>query len=598
MSLTQRFPLASSLCAALVTFFTFLSVFLPSASKASGLPNFIEITPSIIPFGSDYAYDTHGYGWDFSDVQHFGSELTAPNFRDMSITNGLFIGTTSTSDPKIWLQDLTIPGTIPALNEGGVNPIDTSRYRYLTFRMYSSADDDGIVYWYSDRSFAPGTFGAAGFKPIRSGWHTYTFDLVAERNMGAGGLAWNAGPIQSIAIKPANSAGVLIKLDYVRLTTTLPEVAPVITVRWTSVDSVLDLYFDTDPDGSNATLIARNVAGNTGSYRWVTPYLAPGTYYLLARSSTSQIMESTQIVSPAFEVNTPPVVTILAPSYTSGPDYATTVVGNPWDMSSSDDVKALYNVVDAVFDNGILGAVNDANNPDISRRGDPGIELNVTTPIDPTRFYYGTYRFRLDGTQDIAAGSVVRFLWWTTMNIGASASTTKDILIYEGWRTVTVDFRTALLEPDSHSDWLTSPKVGFRFDPHEFPTPRRFELDYILLTGNDRASTNFTIRYELSEAKKQTTRVEFYYDNDRGGADGVRIDCGAVESNPIRDFNVFLPLVIGSGSLAKTNLQLSDTHCVWDLANVPNGDYYIYAVADDGIDTRLVYSQTPVEVRK
>ena len=224
--------------------------------------------------------------------------------------------------------------------------------------------------------------------PVSAGCSTYAFDLVGEHY----GEAWDSAPMQSIAIKPGNTAGVAIKLDYVRSSSVPPNAEKAAIARWAPTTGGVDLYYDTHRDGVNATLIARGIFGT--QFAWTLPNLAPNTYYLIART------EHKQSASLPFVVNTPPRVRILTPSYTTGPDYAATVVGNAWDMSDATDIETPYNVTGGTFKNGIFTAANTAPS------GDPGLQLRVTAPIDPSRFYYLTYRMRVDGLIDILRGSV------------------------------------------------------------------------------------------------------------------------------------------------------------------------------------------------
>ena len=67
-------------------------------------------------------------------------------------------------------------------------------------------------------------------------------------------------------------------------------------------------------------------------------------------------------------------------------------------MSDATDIETPYNVTGGTFKNGIFTAANTAPS------GDPGLQLRVTAPIDPSRFYYLTYRMRVDGLIDILEG--------------------------------------------------------------------------------------------------------------------------------------------------------------------------------------------------
>ena len=425
------------------------SSYTPTSISAATPITWSAVTPIRVGASADYATDERGSGWEFNGTELYAEELTRTSFTNGGgVQDGNFVGTTNTGDPKIWLQDMNIPRTVPVSNEGSFNPIDTSRYRYLTYRMYASAPSSSIVYYHKDKSFAPNTFGATTFTTVFQGWHTYTFDMATQRLPEAGGLAWTDGLVQSIALKPATSAGVLIKLDYMRLSPTPPRAGAVVTATWTPVRSSL-----------TCTSIPRRVGPTPRSLcvalrkSWAVclDHAKPGTGNVLSdRPFTSGQRPKRE---PAILVNAPPSVRILSPSYTSGPDYAASVAGNAWDMASSADISVQFNVTDGRFGNGIFTGRN--------TNGDPGLVLNVPTPIDPTRFYYLTYRMRLQGQQDIFRGSIARILWWDGANIAATATATRDIVVYEGWRTVSIDLRSVLLEADAHSVWLSGTKLDF-----------------------------------------------------------------------------------------------------------------------------------------
>ena len=132
------------------------------------------------------------------------------------------------------------------------------------------------------------------------------------------------------------------------------------------------LFFDEVPAGSRRTKIADNVDLANGAYTWTPPHLAPGRYYLFAGINNVG----------SFVVNDPPAATLLNPTFTSGPDYATTVVGNPWDMNSATDILQTHNVTGLKFVNGIASAYSEAGSDD------PELIFNGPQlhPIDLTAF--------------------------------------------------------------------------------------------------------------------------------------------------------------------------------------------------------------------
>ena len=97
------------------------------------------------------------------------------------------------------------------------------------------------------------------------------------------------------------------------------------------------------------------------------------------------------------------------PSWTSGDDYATTVLGNAWDMSSSSDIQltGLDNLTNVSFSGGVLHATNTNADPIVTLL----YNTNNSVPIDTSRFRYLTLRLQVDGAYDLVAGSVARVIW-------------------------------------------------------------------------------------------------------------------------------------------------------------------------------------------
>ena len=119
-------------------------------------------------------------------------------------------------------------------------------------------------------------------------------------------------------------------------------------------------------------------------------------------------------------------------------------------VSSLNDIDRLQRSIVPGIDSIIIGrAFHDGIFTATNTNGDSGVELNVPTPVDPSRFYYATYRMRVHGPQDIGAGSVSRWHWSYGPNFPLTYSTLWSSIVYEGWQTVTIDMRTAPLEPCS-----------------------------------------------------------------------------------------------------------------------------------------------------
>lgn len=478
-----------------------LALTLPGAARAQGG---VEPNAQIQANGEDYAANELGNPWDMDSANDIAFEYTRDNgqISNLRFEGGALKGT-SGADARVSLLLPSNPGVNPVLPEGGFRPIDTSKYRYLTVGMTSSAASFAIPFWQND--LGSPYEGPSGFQQVKAGSNVLTFDLAASGK-------WD-GSVQGLYFDPVASAGISFEIDYIRLTTQAP-------------------------------------------------------------------------TAPA---NTPPQITITSPSYISGPDYATTVVGNPWDMNDISDIQRLFDINNVSFSNGIMRGVNTS--------GDPAVALKLSGTIDTNRFKYLTYRFSIDGKIDTVRGSVARFIWWS--DIPENSTTTRDVVVYEGFRTVSFDMTKIRTEAGGgNRPWLQSAPIVFRFDPHEFPDAHPFNIDYIMLTGDTTANQSFDIRYNASDADGGQPNVAFYFDTDQNPGNGnTAITCGAgTSAKPAATNPVFIPYA-RSAAGTPPPVSPSGATCRWNTANVPNGSYYIYSVASDGTDSVGRYSETPVVVR-
>jgi hypothetical protein len=332
--------------------------------------------------------------------------------------------------------------------------------------------------------------------------------------------------------------------------------------------------------------------GSSGSWSgtvqglYFDPMIATGAFKIdYVRLSTT---------APSAPDNTLPITRITAPSYVSGPDYATTELNNAWDMSESSDV-ATYDDLNAgsiSFSNGIMNATNVPGTSNCGVPcGDPQVTLRTSGAINASRYKYFTYRMQLDGKQDTVNGSVARVLWWSTKPEQASA--TASWVIAEGFQTVSFDMTKIKLEADAFKTWQNSAPIVFRFDPHEFAAPHAFHLDYVMLTADSTANASYDIRYQTSGG---SATVQFFADTDtnpdNGG--GTAITCAGANSIAAGSKTIFLPLI--NRFSASPPVTPAGSTCRWNTSGVAAGSYYIHSITSDGTDTTSAYSQTPVVV--
>lgn len=547
--------------------------------------NNLTISINQIPVGDDYAYSQRGFFWDFSDVSHYASELTANDFNHSdSLVDGMFTGSLNRGDERVTLLTPPIIETNLTQYEGAYHPIDSTNYRYVTVRL---CVDQGVnhsyMYYFTEQPYQPSNFGAIGPKYLNVGCSLVIYDMFGTQS-GSSPL-WNTQKIMGLGLRTGHLAGTQIKVDFVRLSKTADS-GKTMRITWPSGSSPVDLFFDTNYNGQYITPISNILSGS--SYDWVVPNLVPGIYYIFSRTNGGALTRG-----PLFTVNTPPAISIQSPGYTSGNDFATIELNDPWDMSNPQDIAQYGNIANASIDNGIFVGTN--------TNSDPWINFNLKTSlINPSKYYYLTYRMRVSGEQDIGLGSVTR-LFWTTSPNQVLITTTKDIVIYENWQTVTVDLRTASLVDPSLGTWQNGlQKYSLRLDPFEFPatSPRAFYLDDIKLTGNSSSNSTFNIAYNAKDPDGTEPRVRFFYSSSPDGTNAIPLTCTIVTTQPptLGPHTIYLPLVLKGSNLGDSFTIGSSQLCNWNVSQVPAGTYYIIIEGFDGIDTVTRVSAAPVEI--
>jgi len=542
---------------------------MPSTSQAQGTIS--VVFPTRLAAAPDYATEVLGDPWDMCNLDDMSLRPDERvGFSSFSFGTGQCIagGTTmavnGTNDSSLMMLS---PGLYDvALNPGrnGRNfPIDPSKYQVLSFKLSLSATEDPQIWWFHNPVNHPSGVGLGGRLVPRMSAGTQLVVADLTQSLLSGSVPWTSGVVRALRIDPnALNAVENVFLYWVRLTPSASSpLAAKQTITWNGSGAATITVRD-NGDGSVFPVVS-NLSGN--SYPWNYGVLAPGSYTLTVTNATGS-------GSTSFSINNPPRIDVTNPSVTSGDDYATTVLGNAWDMSNSNDIQltGLDHLTNVSFSSGLLHATNTNSDPIVTLL----YNTNNAVPIDTSRFRYLTFRMQLDGPYDLLAGSVARVIWGT--QVSSAAAVSQDVIVVPGMNSYTIDLATLStapdggLEPGSGETWTASSKRYLRLDPHEFPDARTFHIDDVKLTARPVATGSFNIRFVGTDADGDAATVSLYYDAD---------------TNP------------GNGkSLIASNIPVSAGQFVWNPAGVPLGEYYIYAEATDGIQVMGRYSNLPVRL--
>ncbi|MDW8103271.1 MAG: hypothetical protein RMK30_10420 [Anaerolineae bacterium] len=537
--------------------------------------------------------------------------------------------------------------------------IDTSKYTFLSFRLYTEHRTNYAVYWTgakpvrwptTDNYFAgrDGCYTGNNFIPWPAGWRIYFFDLTqVNGDPGAQNGAWqDQSLVRGLRIDPSiyAPANTLIQIDWIRLTN--PNTSPVINIKWTTTgadnNDLVDIWVSSDAGGADAqSPLIRGIPALSGSYSFKTAILSPGQWYfkfylmdgdlLYKGCGPSAIRAQTDWIGPLTIVQAP-VIRILAPSMFSGPDYATTELGNPWDMSDSADVITPgppypQTLANSAFINGSFCATAVIIPP--QNMSDAQIWLNVdpNRPINTQKYRYFTVKLKdmkypadKDINWAIKNGWGARIVWWND-GIHIDGSETKYAYYYEDTGIYSVDLARGspppplsdapesqdnILTPREQNSypaqrgWTEVQSVKYlRFDPMETTLSAigtgadQFCIDWIKLTAQDQVVKGqpYAIRYTVTPTNPPAL-LNFYYTNDlRNPTQFVAQPYSPlIPSGP---FRIYLPLVLRR---FEDNFTMGGFTYLWDTSTVSPGTYYICIRATNAYNTKTYCSETPINV--
>ncbi len=574
--------------------------------------------------GVDFASTVVGDPWDFNErtdyVYMFSDDgAENPAFTSFAtFSGGVMSGVSRGAAPAVQLQFEGVDGALNTVGRTGVvHPIDANRFQRLSFRVRRSVGIPDIVdrvgvFWFPQTTRAVGGFGlwqARGMLPnarpanmmplanqSSASYQIYRLDLDLPPLQGGGSAAWN-GIIRGLKLRLAQSntvVGSTIELDWVRLTERSTATTRrlqwntlggrvVLTAAHAQTGDVIQIY----PDGTSGAV---DFPDNS-FYDWDYGYLPPGTWTV-----TAQGPGATRTVT--LTINPAPVLTILDPDAAGGRDFATTVIGDAWDLTNPQDVTRYngqtYQFTSTQFDeNGFLGVTRGGGLPDpFVQLLDDGYGWGPPI-IDANTYHRLSFTIEYD-RKDLMAGQalsdtwggVARVAWGVADGTGYTPYTvTQDIFVLDGGpNTYTMDLATfrdlTTLEAPIASIWQAS--IGtFRIDTDESATPRAIRLSNIRLAADDEPNGNgfFTIRWRAADALFTSGLT------DSGGSDAT------VNLYYDTDLDPSQKTLIAAGVGASAGQH------IWSVAGLAPGVYYVYAeITDTAGNTQGRYSGGPVRV--
>ena len=270
------------------------------------------------------------------------------------------------------------------------------------------------------------------------------------------------------------------------------------------------------------------------------------------------------------QVNEPPNLTLYTPNH-EGADAV-----RPWNMNSGDFVlnSNMNEGNDAAYSGEKLTQYLPDSRWVSGERGDMFKGTNSAGIPDPANFlaFTGSSNLLIDASQyrnlcfkllvdrsfSLANGSVARIFW---RNPGGAYKISEDIvLITNGWSDskwfeYCTDLSKLYLDGTLSTGWSGNVDL-LRLDPHEFSSATTYYFDRVKLRKDFQADGQFLISFELADSDDAASAALYY------------------TTNPI-----------ASGGQPIGNINEGQRSLAWNTSALPQGTYYVYGVANDGLNT-------------
>jgi hypothetical protein len=537
------------------------------SADAVGLTVTHPATDVTLAAGDDYATQVLGDAWDMSNAEDVDTDESG-NLNLQTIGSGMYSATSNScsSGANFYPVFQGYGKQTVAISRGRLDPIATSRYRYLTIKILTTtAQQTRAVFLEDGDSYANQTFGSSFFKSTAaSTWTIQSWDMQTESFTAPPNHAWTTYPLlQGLRFDPCTAGSANIQVDWIRLTAP-PAADQEYNVTWSDSGTMTYTISAVDSSGTRY-VFATNVSGT--SYLADFSRLSPGDYTVEVKRA-----DNITALSPGTVlINTPPQVNITSPSVRGeqSQSYALTTFGYQWGPMADKDFSLITNFKNVSYTNPVGSFSARPTN------GDPQLVLNTTgRTIDANRYRSICFTQEIFGLRSIGDGSIARIFWGVT---SANVAITTDIALSGGLHEVCLpDLADAAAVPlVSGPPWAGT--FGFlRFDPDEFTPPpgcntpqlcHDVRLDSIILSPFAQAAPSYTLRWSVIDP-----------DYAAGGSVRILLD-------PDRTFGNGNEISVATVPFTQTSYMLTGGGAI------PDGTYNVVLLTDDGTNTVAQYAR-------
>jgi hypothetical protein len=380
-----------------------------------------------------------------------------------------------------------------------------------------------------------GGTGGGGFKSVNSASMEHQGGGIYHINLAGAGMT---GTINELIIRPSTNGGATFSLDWVRL-------------RKTGYVS-------------NETVNATPSTGN----------------FIVSNPPTVKVLQPDQKGGEAVRPwNFRPTDVLFSVNHDGGTDPAFPTEGL---TSYLPDVRLVGGVRGDFFK-----GTNEAGD------GDPNDYMNFpffSTPsftFDGTQYHNICLKMMLDRDYDLALGSVTKFHFKKADSLEEkdfdAFATIFDRWSGNRWYEYCMDLSAFPTETGTF-EW-SGTIDALRIDPHEFsfdsccdsnglpignPIQVTYYYDYLKLRKDDESRGLFSLVYDLADVDTASPTLNWYYSTSKTETGGTAIPSG--------------------------DLSCDGRVCIWNTANVPTGNYYVYAQVSDGSHSNSDVSSGTVQV--